>query len=94
MVMDNIDKLIKITKALADKSRYNILKLIAKDKEISCTEILNKSHLSQPAVSHHLKILLESELVSVRREGQYGYFSFNKKVFDDYLKFSSEELNG
>ena len=91
--MENIDKIIKITKALADKSRYNILKLIAKKKEICCTDILNKTHLSQPAVSHHLKILLESEIVSVRREGQYGYFSFNKKVFDDYLKFSSKELS-
>ncbi len=91
--MENIDKIIKITKALADKSRYNILKLIAKKKEICCTDILNKSHLSQPAVSHHLKILLESEIVSVRREGQYGYFSFNKKVFDDYLKSSSKELS-
>lgn len=55
-------------------------------------EILEKYHLSQPAVSHHLKILLESELVFVRREGQYGYFSFNNRVFDDYLRFFSEEL--
>lgn len=90
--MKNINRVIKIAKALADKSRYNILKLIAQNKEICCMEILEKSHLSQPAVSHHLKILLESELVSVKRKGQYGHFSFNKKVFDIYLRFFSSEL--
>ena len=90
--MKNINRVIKIAKALADKNRYNILRLIAQNKEICCMEILQKSHLSQPAVSHHLKILLESELVSVRREGQYGYFSFNKKVFGTYLKYFSKEL--
>ena len=84
--MENIDRVIKIAKALADKNRYNILKLIAYNKEICCMEILEKSHLSQPAVSHHLKVLLESKLVSVRREGQYGYFSFNKKIFNYYLR--------
>lgn len=90
--MKNIDKAIKVTKALADKKRYMILKLIAQDKEICCMDILKNSRLSQPAVSHHLKILLESELVSVRREGQYGYFSFNKKVFDNYVRYFSKEL--
>lgn len=90
--MKNIDRIIKIAKALADKNRYNILKLIGQNKEICCMEILKKSHLSQPAVSHHLKVLLESELVSVRREGQYGHFSFNKKVFDSYLIFFSSEF--
>lgn len=90
--MENIEQAIKIAKAIADKNRYSILKLIARNKEICCREILKKSHLSQPAVSHHLKILLESRLVSVRREGQYGHFSFNKKVFNDYLRFFSKEL--
>jgi len=90
--MENIERVIKIAKALADKNRYNILKLIVQNKEICCMEILKKFHLSQPAVSHHLKILLESNLVSVRREGQYSYFSFNKKALDDYLRFFSREL--
>lgn len=84
--MENTNRVIRIAKALADRNRYNILKLIAHNKEICCMEILEKSHLSQPAVSHHLKVLLESGLVSVRREGQYGYFSFNKKLFGNYLR--------
>lgn len=88
--MREIYRVIKIAKALADNNRYHILKLIARNKEICCMEILKKFHLSQPAVSHHLKILLESNLISVRREEQYGYFSFNKKVLDDYLRFFSK----
>lgn len=89
--MENINQAIKIAKAIADKNRYHILKLIAQNKEICCMEILKKSHLSQPAVSHHLKVLLESKLASVRREGQYGYFSFNKKALKKYLRFLAED---
>lgn len=91
--MEKIDQAIKIAKAIADKNRYNIFKLIARNKEICCMEILKKSHLSQPAVSHHLKVLLESQLVFVRREGQYGYFSFNKKALKEYLRFLAKEVD-
>ncbi len=86
-------KISKIAKALSDETRCKIFELIAKSKEISCKEITEKIGLRQPTISHHLKTLQESELVNVRKEGQFHYFSVNKQVlkeFSDYLnKFAN-----
>ncbi|MCS7228425.1 MAG: metalloregulator ArsR/SmtB family transcription factor [Candidatus Kryptonium sp.] len=82
-------KISKIAKALSDETRCKIFELIARSKEISCKEITEKIGLKQPTISHHLRFLQESELVNVRKEGQYHYFSVNKqtvKEFAEYLK--------
>lgn len=36
-----------------------------------------KTHLSRPTVSHHLKILKESQIISVRKEGTLNYYSLD-----------------
>mgnify|MGYP001772999207 CR=1 FL=1 len=86
-------KVSKIAKALSDETRCKIFELIARSKEISCKEITEKIGLRQPTISHHLKVLQESGLVNVRKEGQFHYFSVNGetlKNFADYLsKFFS-----
>ncbi len=38
--------------------------------------ITQKTHLSRPAVSHHLKILTEAGLIKMRREGTKNYYYF------------------
>ncbi len=84
MTVDN-KNIVKISKALADENRYNIFKTISDEKEIVCKEITNRFNLSQPTISHHLKVLLESGLINVRKEGQWGYFSVNHSVLNEYL---------
>jgi len=83
MVLDD-KKIIKIAKALADENRYKIFKTIADKGEIVCKEITNLFPLSQPTISHHLKVLTESELINVRKEGQWGYFSINEETLKAY----------
>ncbi len=78
-------QIVKISKALADENRQNVFRTIAQKGEIVCKEITNLFNLSQPTISHHLKILVESGLVNVRKEGQWSYFSVNKKFFREYL---------
>ena len=90
--MDDFAKITNTSKALADKTRFEILRLIAKSGEISCKKITAMIPLSQPAISHHLKILINSKLVNVHREGQWGYFSLNKKVFNEFLKLLKKEV--
>ncbi len=83
--MKNNSKIItKISKALADENRYNIIKTIAEKGEIVCKDITNLFHLSQPTISHHLKILIESELIEVRKEGKWSYFSVKKETLEMY----------
>jgi ArsR family transcriptional regulator len=90
--MNNFRQIIIISNALSDKTRVEILKLIGKSEVISCKEITKNIKLSQPAISHHLKILIDSKIVNVRRQGQWGYFSLNQKTFDRYLESLKKEV--
>ena len=83
-------KIVKISKALADENRYKIFKTIADNDEIVCKKLTEMFPLSQPTISHHLKLLTESELVNVRREGQWGYFSINQKTLKMFIKRLTE----
>lgn len=80
-----LKQIVKISKALADENRYRIFKTISDEGEIVCKEITNRFPLKQPTISHHLKVLLESGLIKVRKEGQWGYFSVNHSVLNEYL---------
>ena len=54
--------------ALTEPHRRRILELV-KDKELSAGKIAARFNVTQPAISQHLKILLEAGLLNIRREG-------------------------
>jgi ArsR family transcriptional regulator len=64
---------LKVAKALADPTRWRLLRAIAAADEISCADLVTLAGLSQATVSHHLKILAEAGLISVRRSGPFHY---------------------
>jgi ArsR family transcriptional regulator len=68
-------RLVKTAKALGDATRLELLRRIAAAGEICCKDLVTLFPVSQATVSHHLKILAEAGLVSVRREGQHGWYS-------------------
>ena len=70
--MDN-RQLMKVAKALSDPTRFGILQSIASREEICCGYLADQFQVAQATVSHHLKILLESGLIGIRREGQFNY---------------------
>ena len=65
-------------KALADETRQQIMKLCC-CRELSVSEIVEKTSVSQPTVSHHLAILREADLVQVRSEGKQTYYTLNQE---------------
>lgn len=65
------DRLVKIAKALADPTRQRMLHIIRAGGEINCSQICSSFDLSQPTISHHLKLLAAADLISVRKEGQF-----------------------
>ena len=75
----------KISKTLADPRRVAVFEMISQYGEISCGAIANQFPVKQSTISHHLKILVDSGLVNVRREGQFGYFSPRKDVIENYI---------
>lgn len=80
------ERLIEITKgfknnrkaftALGDETRQLIL-LVLLESDLSgirVGELAKKTHLTRPSVSHHLKILKEAGIVSMRKEGTMNYY--------------------
>ncbi|MBQ8081208.1 MAG: helix-turn-helix transcriptional regulator [Clostridia bacterium] len=53
-------------------------------------EITKGTHLSQPAVSHHLKILCDAKILTVRKEGTMNFYQMNpnkEEITNLYLLF-------
>ena len=65
-------------KALADETRQQIMRLCC-CRELSVSEIVEKTNVSQPTVSHHLAILREADLVQARSEGKQTYYTLNQE---------------
>lgn len=74
-----MDKCEAFFKALADKNRQKILELLKEEaKEMCVSEICKHFAMTQPAISNHLSILKQANLVSARKQGKEVYYSLNK----------------
>lgn len=71
-------------KALADPTRRTILNLL-KISRLSSGEIAENFDMSLPAVSKHLTILKDVDLVRDYREGKYIFYELNASVLDEAL---------
>ena len=65
-------------KALADDTRQQIMKMVC-CQWLSVNEIVERLHVTQPTVSHHLALLREAGLVNVREEGKQTFYSLNQE---------------
>ncbi len=77
------DRLIKAFKALGDAKRFRMVREIARSGELTCGQLGERFALSQPAMSHHLKVLQEAGVPSVRAEGQSHFISVNHELVDE-----------
>ena len=75
----------RISKALADPRRYEILSRIAKCKEAACSDMRCALPISAATLSHHLKELASAGLIEMRREGQFAHLKVRRKVWREYL---------
>jgi ArsR family transcriptional regulator len=63
-------------KALSDPTRFEIFRLIAVQAVPICAcDVVDRFQVSQPTISHHLKILREAGLISVSRRGVWAYYA-------------------
>ena len=63
--------------ALADPTRRRIIELLAANGRMSATDIYDNFSMSNPAVSQHLKVLREAELVRIEKSAQRHIYSLN-----------------
>jgi DNA-binding transcriptional ArsR family regulator len=74
----------EVMKALSDPTRREILNLLKKNS-LTASEIGSHFVISAPAISKHLAILLDAELVRCRREGKYMYYELCASVLEEVL---------
>jgi ArsR family transcriptional regulator len=79
------DQFNRISRALADPRRMELLERIASDKEVGCAVLASESLVSQPTISHHLKELATAGVVRSRWEGKFCFYQIDKSVWAGYL---------
>ena len=78
----------KVSRALSDPSRIVILEKFKKKKDcLYCAEIYDMLDLAQPSVSHHLKQLVDADLLLPEKEGRNLKYTLNEAVLNDYIAF-------
>ena len=67
-------------KALGDTRRLQMAQEIAAAGELSCGQVAERFDLSQPTISHHLRILADAGVLTVREAGQHRFISVNRRL--------------
>lgn len=76
MVMSEYKKNANVFKAFCDEHRLMIFELLKTGEKCACV-LLKDLNISQSTLSHHMKILCESGVVSARREGKWIHYSIS-----------------
>ena len=69
-----------IFQALADPTRRKIIEMLARDGQLSATEISDRFSVSPQAISQHLKVLREARLVQVVKRAQQRIYQVNPEA--------------
>ena len=73
---DNYETNAKLFKVLSDPNRLKIIDMLSCGEKCAC-DILEEFEFTQPTLSHHMKVLIDSGLVNCRKDGLWSYYSLD-----------------
>lgn len=76
----------KLFKSFSDPNRLKIIEILSCGEMCACT-ILEKLNITQPTLSHHMKKLEEANVIKIRKDGLWTYYSLNKKQIKNMMIF-------
>ncbi len=79
-----------VFKAFCDENRIKILQLLSGGEKCAC-KLLEEMNITQPTLSHHMKILCDSGIVESRKEGKWMYYSISEEG-TEYARKCFEQL--
>ncbi len=89
----------KVFKAFCDENRLMILEMLQSGEKCACI-LLEDLHIVQSTLSHHMKILVDSGIVSARKDGKWTHYSLSEKgvcyakdLLDELTIIKTEEEN-
>lgn len=80
------EEIATICKAMSDPNRLKIIEMLTDGEKCGC-ELLDELQVTQPTLSHHMKILSKCDLVSSYREGKWQHYSINCEKFKEYKAY-------
>ena len=69
---------VKVFKAFCDENRLKILEQLRTGEKCAC-KLLDELHITQPTLSHHMKLLCDADIVQGRKEGKWVHYSINQE---------------
>jgi ArsR family transcriptional regulator len=87
-----IEEFNRISKALADPQRREILQKLIASSNLSCSDIHALFDVSQPTVSHHLKELAFAGLVDKDKQGQFCFYHVKHDILAAYVSELEHKL--
>ena len=79
-------------KAFADENRIQILELLRDGERCACM-LLEEMKITQPTLSHHMKILCDAGVVVGRKEGKWMHYSISKDGLENVINYLDEMMN-
>jgi len=73
-------------KALSDDNRRGIL-LLLKNSDMTPTKIAEHFNFTLPALSSHLRVLKDADLITEIKRGQYRFYSLNRNTTSELVRF-------
>lgn len=83
--------------ALSDPTRANIISMLAEHGTMAASDISRQFTMSAPAISQHLKVLRDANLVDVKIDAQRRLYSIKPQGLDeieDWVKHTKQQMEG
>ncbi|MGN0182799.1 MAG: ArsR/SmtB family transcription factor [Candidatus Ornithomonoglobus sp.] len=82
-------KTAEIFKSFCDENRIRILEMLQTGEKCGC-KLLEELNVTQPTLSHHMKILCDAGIVDSRKEGKWTHYKISNEGRNDIIKLLEE----
>ena len=80
------EEVANICKAMSDTNRLKIIEMLTEGEKCAC-HLLEELQITQPTLSHHMKVLSDCGLVSSYKDGKWQHYSINCEKFKEYKDY-------
>lgn len=84
-----VEEITGICKALGEENRLKMVQMLTSGEKCAC-DLLEAFDITQPTLSHHMKILCDCGLVRCRKEGKWNHYSIDCERFKAFKGYINE----
>lgn len=92
-LMDLFKKSLPFLSAIGDPTRQQLIVLISSSERLSVKELTARTDLSRPTISHHLKVLMDAQIVVANKVGREIYYTLQPGEYFYVVEELVREVN-